>query len=420
MKKDITVHYSFIQATFWMQVAIIATFASVYLLDLGINNSTIGLILSLGALCSAILQPILGNLIDNSNRYSTKGVLALTTGIAIVGSILLYPISHAASGILAILYGSLVLVIQLNQPFLNALGMECQNSGFKLLFGPARAIGSLGYALLSYFLGILTVKFSPQILPLCAAIVFLVNFLFVITFPLKTKNAADKETDSDNINTAIKSSADTDNSLKGDEKTSILGFLRKYKAFSIMLVAMVLIYFSHTVINSFLLQVIIPRGGNSGNMGVATSISAAVELVPMILFPFLQKKIKINHMLRFSTVFFTLKSLLTYLSGNVISIYLVSTLQMLGWAIMVVAIVYFVNENIGKHEQAQGQAFAGMSYTIANVLGGFIGGIIIDDYGINTLIIISTVVSLIGTVIFFIGINMAEKAKEKSKNCQLS
>lgn len=396
-QKDITLQYSFIQATFWMGFAAISAFASVYLLDFGISNSAIGLIISMGALVSALSQPIVGNLVDNHPSVTLKKVLSTVGAAAVIIAMLLYPASGASPALLSVLYGMLIFSIQFGQPFTNAIGMAGQNAGYKLLFGPARAIGSLGYALVAYVLGIVTAKLGSNVVPVFIAAVFLFHFLSIVIFPLKEKSAfAEAE-----ISVETKGQA--------AHSTSVLGFLKKYKSFSIMLVGMVLIYFSHVVLNSFAIQIIVPRGGSSANMGTATAISAGIELVPMFLFPIVRKKVKINYLLRLSTVFFTLKVLFTYLSSSVAGYYMAQSCQMIGWGVMAVAIVYFVNENIAECDQAQGQAFAGMALTVGNVIGGLFGGIIIDVAGIDTLLIIGLICAAVGTVIFWLGIGKSEK-----------
>ena len=78
---------------------------------------------------------------------------------------------------------------------------------------------------------------------------------------------------------------------------------------------------------------------------------------------------------------------------------------MFGWGFMSVGIVYYVNELVGGEDIAQGQAYAGMSMTIANVLATSIGGNIIDMYGVNRMLIVGTMAAVLGTVILYFSVN---------------
>ena len=389
--KNVTLNYALVQATYWMGFAAVSAFSSVYMLSVGINNSVIGMTLSLGALASALIQPFVGVLIDSNEKFSTKKVLLFASSLIALVSLFLYPVSKGVPSIVPLLYGVMICMLQLAQPFENSIGMESINDGHKLSFGPARAMGSIGYAFISYVLGKAADTLGSGIVPLFIALSFGLGVLSLIIYPNRENTIKD--------NTA------------NTEKKSVFGFLNRYKTFSIMLIGLVLIYFSHILLNSFSLQIIIPKGGNSSHMGIATAIQASTELVPMFLFPIIIKKIKMGNLLKFSSMFFALKIIATYLAKNVTSYYLSQGCQMFGFGIMAIALVYYVNDLVDESDRAQGQAFAGMALTIASVIGSFVGGTIIDKFGVDTLLIIGIILACLGLIIFWTTIDILEKAK---------
>ena len=64
--------------------------------------------------------------------------------------------------------------------------------------------------------------------------------------------------------------------------------------------------------------------------------------------------------------------------------------------------MYYVNNIVGEHDKARGQAFAGMSYTLSSVLGTFLGGNIIDLLGVNMMLIIGSILAAVGTIIVWV------------------
>ena len=74
-----------------------------------------------------------------------------------------------------------------------------------------------------------------------------------------------------------------------------------------MLIGLIGIYFSHTCINTFALQIVTPKGGTSQTMGIAASIAAVVELTTTLLFPFYRKYFRLSFLVKISGVFFILK-----------------------------------------------------------------------------------------------------------------
>ncbi len=68
---------------------------------------------------------------------------------------------------------------------------------------------------------------------------------------------------------------------------------------------------------------------------------------------------------------------------------------------MTVGIVYYVNEIVGEYDKAKGQAYAGMSYTIASVLATFLGGNMIDMMGVNNTLLMGSASAAVGTIILW-------------------
>ena len=395
--QNITFHYSLLQGAYWMGFACISAFSSVYLLSLGISNSIIGLTLSLGALASALSQPLIGILIDNNPNFTAKRVLLSSFFAITIISLLLYPLSKGVPVIIPFMYGLLMLMLQLAQPFANSIGMSSINAGYKLYFGPARAVGSLTYAFIAFVLGKVTQSRGSNVVPAFIAVSFLIGIISLFIYP-----------NSEKPNTS------NDNSDVKNEASGIAVFFKKYRSFGIIIVGLIFIYFSHVVLNSFSLQIISVRGGSSDSMGVATAISASIEIIPMFLFPFLSKKFRLSSLLKLSAIFFTLKTICTLLAPTVNAYYAAQGCQMFGWGIMAVAIVYYVNKIVDEHDTAQGQAYAGMTLTIGNVIGNFFGGSVIDHFGVNMLLLIGSIIAIIGTIIFWIGIDKSENETKKN------
>ena len=68
---------------------------------------------------------------------------------------------------------------------------------------------------------------------------------------------------------------------------------------------------------------------------------------------------------------------------------------------MVVCGLYYVNSIMRTEDCVKGQSYMGISTTVANVAASWIGGILLDLYGVSTMLILGMVVAVIGTVIVF-------------------
>ncbi len=384
MKKDVTLHYGIIMAVYSVGFVTLSAFSSVYLKAVGLSNGQVGMLLAVAALLSVLLQPSTGALIDRSERISSKGVLLFFSVLILLISLLILFVPGKSMGMEMFLYGLAVMLLMLAQPFLNSLGTEAINQNYPMNLGIGRSIGSLGYALGSYVFGMVSVAIGPKSIPMASSLGFFVLCFLLYFYPVKAA-AAEKPAETSEQPT----------------KSTPIAFMKRYPRFAVMLVGMILIYFSHCLINTFALQIVQPKGGNSGTMGTASAIAAGLELITAFFFVWYMKKIKLKTIIKVSGVFFTLKTLFSLLTKTVAGFYLIQAFQMYGWGFLSVGIVYYVNELVKADDKAQGQAYAGMAFTIASVLATSLGGNIIDMFGVNTMLIAGTVSAAVGTAILW-------------------
>ena len=393
-KKNVTLTYGLNSAAYSMGYVILCSFSSVYLLSIGLTNRAIGLLLGLGGIIAVVLEPIVGALIDKSKKISTRKVLMFMSLLTIIVAVLLILLSQTGVWVKTVLFGFAITFLYLAQPFLNALGTDAINMKYPINFGVGRAMGSMGYAAGSYFFGKLSAKYGPKCVPIIALLVFLLLMVFLQIYPVNKTEASIQEK---------------------PEKENPYLFLLKYKRFAVILCGLILIYFSHMLINTFALQIVLTKNGTSADMGTASAIAAVCELITTLLFSFYMSKIKLHRLLKISGIFFILKTLFSLLVKTVPQFFLIQGFQMFGWGFLSVGIVLYVNDLVKDNDKATGQAYAGMAMTIGSVLGTFLGGSIIDFYGVNAMLIVGTIAAALGSVILWLSVNEQKKNDNKSE-----
>lgn len=390
-KKNVTIYYGLIMATYSIGYVTLSAFSSLFLLNLGLSNRAVGILLAVASLVSVLLQPGVGAVIDRNPKISSKQILLIMALLITFLGIFIITFSGNNTVITVFLYGICVMLLMLGQPFLNALGMDAINYGYPINFGVGRSMGSLGYAFGSAAFGRISVMFGAKSVPIAFSIAFLVLCICLYFYPVKCNEDNKNSTDSKKI-----------------ENENPFLFLNRYKRVGIMLFGLMFIYFSHVLINTFSLQIVISKNGTSSNMGTAAAIAAICELVTMLIFHIYLRHFKLHNLLRVSAVFFVLKIFLSFLAPNMFVFYLVQGTQMFGWGIMSIGIIYYVNSLVGEHDKARGQAFAGMSYTLSSVLGTLLGGNIIDMFGVNMMLVIGSILATVGTIIVWITVQETE------------
>ena len=372
---NLTLRYSLIQGAVWMGYAPIIGFTSVYLIAKGSSNTEIGLIVAVGGIASALLQSVIATYADKEGSLSLKQIVYIISSVLLLaaGGLLLFSGTRTAE---IILFGMLVTTIQISVPFVNALGMHSINQGKELNYGFARGMGSIGFAVLSFILGKGTDKYGPDIIPFSVIIVSFILFSATLSFPFK------REKENERVETKM-----TENSKS---------FAKKYPMFMLFLAGSVLTFVGHNLINTYLFQIMLPKGGTEAEMGTAIGIAAFMELPALFAFSLIIKRFKSTLLVRIGSGIMFLKILATFLAPNVAALYAVQIFQMLGYALYVVAAAYYVNEVTERSDRIKGQAYVTAASTLGVVLSSVSGGCLIDAFNV-------TVMNIFGIGVAFLG-----------------
>ncbi len=371
----LTARYGLIHGSYWMAYAAVSGYVSLYLLDLGFSSGEIGILIALAGLLSAVLQPLVAGYADNPNSMSLKTInllLAASAGLCAGGLLLV----RGSRILTLVLYGLTLALLQLSTPLVNSLAVTSIRCGHSVNLGIAKSLGSASYAFACFLLGRLCARVGGILVPIAAALCYGLFFLCLCQYPKqRIPQAAEKP------------------------QTASSGFFRKYPGFAGFLAGCVLILISHVFINSFTLQIIEAKGGGSSEMGTATAISAMVEIPTMLLFARMLKKKPSSFWMRFTGFFFTLKSLGSLLCTGIPGFYFFQATQFLTWAVIAVASVYYINAIMEPQDAVKGQACYTMSYTLASVVGGILGGQLIDALGVDAMLLVGTISAALGTLV---------------------
>lgn len=377
-----TTKYTLVQSSYWGNYACIVTFCSVYLLSRGFNNSQIGFVIGVSGILSALFQPFVSRAADGLKRMSLRQFAALLVVFQLAAGILLMVLPGKLSQ--SVLYGLLLILLQLVLPLCSALGMACLNSGQNLNFGVARGAGSISYGVFSALCGRLVLWFGESSIPVAMTVLNLVMIASILLFkfqgmdgPVQTSRPAEEQ--------------------KQDGKS----FFRKYRGVFLLAVGITCLLISHNVLNTFAFQIVRPLGGDSGQMGTMLLIQSLVELPVMFLFAWMVSKASSRFWLRISGIGFFLHAFGALLAPNMLTMYAIQIFEMPGYALLTLASIYFVNDMVEETERVQGQAWVTMAMTLGNVLASFVGGLLLDHTSVFVLLSFASLAGAVGMVLFW-------------------
>ncbi|HIZ70422.1 MAG TPA: MFS transporter [Candidatus Atopostipes pullistercoris] len=391
------------QFFYFSMFASMIAFVSVYLLHKGFDNTTIGTVLSMMSLLTIGIQTLLANYIDKNKEVQLQDVISILSLGVVIGSIVLYfmPIDLA----ILILTTLLLAIGQALLTFVNSLAFIYEKFGIHINYGVARGMGSFAYAMMTLFLGQVVKATTPDILPLFYSIFSLLLLFSVRSYSLPSADKVIVE-DEGEQKPLIK---------KGAVEQSVFSFFLKYSRLVLLMGGVVFLFFGHTIINNFFIQVISPIGGDSGVMGTAVFIAAIVELPAMMYFEQLSKKISIDRLLKISAIFFLIKHLLTYLAPNIFVIYLAQFLQIGAYSVVYPALVEYINLIVDLEDLVKGQSLLTTAIALSSVFASFLGGILLDNVGVSQTLFIGVLTTIVGLVIVFVTVENPQKHEIKSE-----
>jgi MFS transporter, PPP family, 3-phenylpropionic acid transporter len=373
-----------LQGFYWMIFCPIYSYASVYLLSKDFSNQKIGWVIAISNILAIALQPALGALIDRITKLSLKFVLsalALISLALLAGLILL----HTGMFWMGVFYAGIIALLLTMQPLVNALTFEYINAGRNVSFGMTRAMGSISFAVLSTVLGVWVNRVSTAILPIVTLVLFAGFFLLVQTFTQVPRKAAPHP---------LPKTAE-------GRSTSVLqpGFLRRYERFIPFLLGATCLFIFHTVINTFLAQIIASVGGHDTDFGVSLTIAAVCELPAFLVFNRLAAKYDNRLLLKISGVFYALRSFIFLFAASVWVINIGQVFQGLSFGIFIPASVYYINQIMHEEDRVKGQTFITGTITLGSFFGSVIGGWLLDLSGVPALLTFGAVGAVLGCLL---------------------
>ena len=374
--------YGALNGVYWMLCCLAYSFTGVFLLGRGYSNSQLGVIVASGHVLGLVLQPALAALADRRARAPLAVIGGVTAAVALAaaGLVCLPGRSWAVTALTA---AFLALVITL-QPLVNGFAYYLERLGTTVPFGICRAAGSLAYGLLAAAMGRIVLRTGEIAVPAAGVAIGAVMLALTALFARAGTPAADP---------------------KADRADAPAGGLLRDGHFARMLAATALLFFAHAILSSFTIQIVENVGGDSGDMGLLTGYISVLELPGMLLFERrLLRRFSAGGLLRFSAVFFAVKTLLTLAAGSMAGLYGAMFFQGLSYALFIPASVRWAGQMAGPDRVNRAQAWITAMITVGNICASALGGLLLDAVGVGRTLAAAAVSAAAGAAVMVWGV----------------
>lgn len=390
--KQLNIEYFSLQSLFWMTYCMVVGFSVTYLLSCGYSNSEAGYILASANICALVLQLFFADLADRSKKINAMTIFLISISIIFVCSIGLFFIS-VRSVILTLIYVVMITLANAVIAFLTSVQFLMDSSKTKINFGLCRAGGSLFFAILSAAMGILIERIGMKSIPTA---LFIITFLIIILCIYITRHR---------IHTTYEST----NDLTYQKSSTLLVFFKENPKFMLLSIAMLFIYYAHAFITNFTISIVRNVGGDHREMGYLIAFIALMELPGMIGFKEISRRFKVSSLLLFSMMMFSAKAIIVWLSPSLMTLTFGFALQVVSFALYIPASVQYANIIIDEKDTVKAQMMFNLMQTGGAVFSSIIGGWLIDFSGISHALLVGAILSCIGTMIAFTGIQNTKR-----------
>ncbi len=379
------IQYSLMQGLYWLGFCACVAFAAVYMQHRGYSNSEIGVCLALGNLIGVALSGWAGSISDKRGRVGLFASLAVLVAgqLVIQAAFMLAPATSRFVGVGYCLY---IALVNAGGGLVNQLSFELQAECGRINFGTARALGSLFYSLSATVIGALLDAYTPAALPVVAGAGMLCQLVLLFALAIQLGRGA--------------AAPDAPTPPRGgDGASSLLGFFRANRRFTLMMLGMGILFISQNLVVTFFINVVRAVGGDTADMGRIMGFMAFMELPTMLLFDRISRRLSAPACMRIASVGLVLKALAFALATSVSGLYAACLLQCVSFGLITPASVRYTDLYIPAQDAAKGQTIAFAATTLGSVFSGSVGGVLFDKLPVRSALLVGAAVAVVGAVV---------------------
>lgn len=382
-------HYIAMQIGFWAMFAAVCAYQAALLTERGFTNGEAGMLIAVRCLAGIVCQPALGSFADRHPDIPLRLIVSLSLALSLAAGLvfLLVPMGMAGTMAVLIIMGGFEIS---SYPLMDAMAIQFISAGVPIRYSLGRGIGSLAYALCCVVLGFQVSRWGVESTLVTHAALVAAEIALVATYP------------------AFRAGPVPTQGAK--QPHSALWLLRRNPSFAVMLLAILLGITGCLPMSNFLVNVVVSRGGSTGDLGTALFLMAAFELPTAFLFQRMYRRLGGGGLLLVSIIFCFIKALALLLAPSLAWVLLVQPLQMLGYGLFTPTSVYYVNESVPEEDQVKGQTIMMVaSNGLGGVLGSLFAGKILDLGGADGMLLFCMGCCIAAALLAVLSLRMARR-----------
>jgi PPP family 3-phenylpropionic acid transporter len=331
------------------------------------------------SLASVVIQPLWGILCDRTGKIKTIFLSSILASIPVTFGLLLGKKSTVLMGIVVFILSSSFLSMG---AVLDSWIVKMINQGQNVQYSLTRGIGSLAYAVMAIGFGRYLDVAGMEVIPLSFAVMALV--MVTVAFFIR---APERESHH----------GQAGNPFAG------MGILVRNRRFLLLMVSIMLLYAGNGATMVFMPVRMESLGGTNATLGIAMTLMALCEAPAMMLHQRIARHIRNETLLAVAMFFFILKGVATALAPSTAILILVQVLQFFSFGLYLPSIVQHINRMVDEKSLVTALLlFSSATYGLGMMVGGLVGGFLADAVGVQAMMLLLSIVTASGFVMFML------------------
>lgn len=339
-------------------MACFSPFLSIYMQNRNFSFTEMGMIYAVNSLVAVICQPVWGYVTD---RYLNKKKTLMITMIG--SSIFILPFIIAKNFYAVFMMTAVYTLFSSSiSSVTDACCYEIIEEKKEIQYGKVRLMGSIGYAVVALFLGMLIKKLNVNVPFILYAVLLLPGVYIIKALKMKSRRRMQIV----NLNDLME--------------------LFKNKGFTLFIFSVLIINICMNVNGNYIVVLIQKTGGDVSNLGVLWFVIAMSELPILTFGSKIIEKYGVMTIFSASMIFYLIRFLLDSICTNYVAVIAVQIMQGITFPIYLIAALEYINEVVPPRMRTSGMTlYSALGCGLGGFIGNIGGGIILDKTDIFSL-----------------------------------
>ncbi len=384
-------------------VAAFYTYLSQLLSSFGFNAQEIGTLLMIYVLMAVVSMPLMGFLTDRF--VPDKVMMVINLCISALCSVIFWNMEKTyfnIAVIIAVWSFSFKPVVNLIESYTYKL----INAGDPLDFGVVRSMGSLGFAISAYIIGVIIDDTSFRSLYYIQIIYVVFSIITILIF-FRTLEPKVKSEDVD-----LEIDKSKTSNISKENSTMLLLKNRDYMA---LLIGGFFVNIAVSLHFTYIPLLLEKNGASTGQIGIAFSLMALVEIPTMAYFSKIRRRLSPSTMIVIAATVYIFRMVAVVQYPTVEMFWFMGLFQMVSFGFLAPSYMYIINSVVPREITSTANLTAmTVIFNLSSVFSMYYGGYFIEKFGYETVLSYGWMICLIGTLVFFFNFKIIKNKNRKA------